>query len=177
MRDDLALRLERIRTELERRTRMNPCLPESDVQAFELRWGIDLPLGYRQFIVTVGDGGIGPPEYRLLPLGEVPPDYDYSAEEVLADACKPFPLEQGWVWEGDQEPKPQLQSATRHGNLILGTDGCARYWLLIVTGPQRGQIWFRADVGIIPCDPPRDFLGWYEHWLAGGREWFEGKGE
>ena len=174
MSDDVSHRLERIRTELKRRTRMNPCLFESDVEAFEQRWKIDLPQGYRQFILTVGNGGIGPPDYRLLPLGEVPRGYDRSVHEVLADLCKPFPLEREWVWEGEQEPKPELHRATQYGNLILGTDGCGQYWLLIVTGPQRGQIWLRTDVGIIPCDPPRDFLGWYEYWLAGGTDWWSG---
>lgn len=177
MQDDLSHRLKQIRTELKRRTRMNPCLSESDVEAFNQRWTIKLPLGYRRFLLTAGNGGLGPPAYGLLPLGEVPSDYDRSAGEVLAHLGKPFPLAQGWVWGGEQERKPELHRATHFGNLILGTGGCGQYWLLIVTGPQRGQIWFRTDVGIVPCDPPRDFLGWYEHWLAGGRDWFEGQGE
>ena len=154
--------------------RIHPCLTESEVADFETRWHVRLPEGYRRFLKEVGNGGEGPPHYGLLRLGEVPGDYDRPALDVLKDVSKPFPLTTYWVWEGEEEAKLELHEAIEHGHLVLGTEGCAMYWLLIVTGPERGQIWNLADVGTQPCAPGRDFLGWYEDWLAGGRDWWSG---
>lgn len=147
-------------------------MKEGQIKAFEQRHGIRLPEDYRLFLMKVGNGGEGPPYYGLLSLGEVPERYDRSAADVLKNLHKPFPLTTYWVWEDEQEQKPELHEAINHGNLVLGTDGCAMYWLLIITGPEHGQIWPRADVGIQPCAPRGEFLSWYEYWLDGGNDWW-----
>jgi hypothetical protein len=173
MGDSFAARISRIKRLLaDQGRRMNPCVNEEVIEAFEQRHRIRLPQEYRLFLKEVGNGGKGPPYYGLLPLGEVPRDYDRLFADVLKHLHKPFPLTTYWVWEGEPEAKPELHEAINHGNLVLGTDGCAMYWLLIVTGPERGQIWQRADVGITPCAPRRDFLSWYEYWLEGGEDWW-----
>lgn len=40
-------------------------------------------------------------------------------------------------------------------------------WHLIVTGPERGHVWWVCGKGIAPTDPKMDFLRWYEDWLDG----------
>jgi hypothetical protein len=45
-------------------------------------------------------------------------------------------------------------------------------WILIVTGPERGNIWFKCGEGIQPTSPKRDFLRWFEDWLDGVRDWW-----
>lgn len=40
-------------------------------------------------------------------------------------------------------------------------------WHLIVTGPERGHMWWVCGEGIAPTDPKMDFLRWYEDWLDG----------
>ncbi len=175
MNDVIAETIQRIKESVAKRgLQMNPRLTEENVSAFEQRYDVELPQGYRRFLIEVGNGGEGPPFYGLLRLGEVPDDYDRSAREVLNDLRKPFPLTKYWVWEGEQEENPERHQAIDHGNLVLGTEGCGRYWVLIVTGIERGQMWDRADVGIQPCAPPRDFLSWYEYWLEGGTDWWAG---
>lgn len=173
---DLTVRLNRIKEELAKRVKMNACLSEENVREFEERWRIRLPEEYRGFLLTVGNGGLGPPHYGLLPLGTVPGDYDRSDQDVLQDLHKPFPLSKLWVWEGEKEERPDLLRAIDHGNLVLGTDGCGMYWILIICGVETGRIWLRTGEGITPCDPPRDFLSWYEYWLRGGRDWWAGAG-
>lgn len=42
------------------RYRLKATITESDVQAFEARHSIQLPPGYRQFILQIGNGGAGP---------------------------------------------------------------------------------------------------------------------
>jgi hypothetical protein len=173
MHDLIAETIQRIKESVAKQgLQMNPRLTEDNVSAFEQKHGVELPRGYRQFITEIGNGGEGPPFYGLLALGEVPDDHDRSDSEVLHDIRKPFPLTKGWVWEGEQDEKPELHQTIDHGNLVLGTDGCAIYWLLVVSGAERGQIWCRVDVGIQPCAPRRDFLSWYEHWLGGGKDWW-----
>ena len=75
-------------------------------------------------------------------------------------------LTEGWVWEGEEYDEAR-RDAARHGTLVLGTDGCGLYWILVVTGAMRGQVWAHADVGVCPQEPGRDFLQWVEAWLAG----------
>jgi hypothetical protein len=173
MSEPLVERVQRVKLAVVKRgLHMNPCMREAEVAAFEKRHQIVLPQDYRLFLLEVGNGGEGPPAYGLLRLGEVPEDYDRSAGEVQDAINKPFPLSQAWVWEGERADNAELREALDQGILVLGTDGCALYWLLIVTGGERGQIWCKADVGIQPCAPRRDFLSWYEYWLEGGKDWW-----
>ncbi len=50
--------------------RMAPPLSFESVAQFEAAHGITLPDDFREFLITVGNGGIGPPTYGLLGLGE-----------------------------------------------------------------------------------------------------------
>jgi hypothetical protein len=104
----------------------------------------------------------GPPHYGLCPL-----------ERTLADdvgralrPAQPFPLTAGWHWEDEANPdRDQIAAVHTGGQLYLGTDGCGINWALVVTGSERGRVWLVADEGAMPCDPPADFLAWYERWL------------
>ncbi|MGA5319985.1 SMI1/KNR4 family protein [Streptomyces seoulensis] len=145
-----------------------------EVRSFEARHGIVLPEPYRTCVAEICDGlRAGPPYYGLLPLAETPSDWSpYFAERLLAE---PFPLAEAWLWE--EEPPQELQdSVFEHGSLLLGTDGCGMYWALIVTGPQRGQVWLIDENGAIPFGTSLmpgtpGFTGWVSHW-AEGRSWF-----
>src|SRR5208283_4634322 len=46
-----------------------PRLTEKAVSAFEKKWRITLPAGYRQFLIELGNGGAGP-SYGVFKLGE-----------------------------------------------------------------------------------------------------------
>jgi hypothetical protein len=150
-----------------------PTLPEAQVRAFEVGHRIELPEGYRRFLLEVGNGGEGPPVSGLERLGEVPsglPD-DWAIEwRTLPHVGKPFPQTEAWVWEGEEYDEAR-RDAARHGTLNLGHDGCGMYWLLVITGAMRGQVWSHADVGVVPQMPGRSFLQWVEAWLGGVWWW------
>jgi SMI1 / KNR4 family (SUKH-1) len=150
-----------------------PPLAEAEIRAFERRHGIELPEGFRRFLQVVGNGGDGPPTYGLTRLGEVPdrlhPDFERDWRE-LPHIAEPFPLTEAWGWEGEEYDEAR-RDAARHGSLNLGHDGCGMYWLLIVTGRERGQVWAFTDVGVCPQEPRRDFLQWVEAWLDGVWWW------
>ena len=148
-----------------------PPLPQEEVEAFESRYQIRLPDSYRRFLLEIGNAGDGPPHYGLRPLSRT---IQKDNGEILRPQ-NPFPLKEYWVWEDDEEvDETLLDSVFLDGLLYLGTDGCAQDWVLIVSGEERGNIWQIADVGAQPCAPRLDFLSWYQHWLQGRGNWFEG---
>jgi hypothetical protein len=155
--------------------RLGPALPEHEIAAFEARCSCALPEGYRAFLRHLGNGGVGPPSQGLLPLGKTPSDM--TGEESrpwaeLGQVRRPFPFTRPWVWEGGDHSDEGTREQVEDGTVHLGTDGCAQYWLLVVSGPERGNVWMLADVGITPTTPKRDFLQWFEDWLDGVREWW-----
>ena len=64
--------IERIREKLNAKgVRINPPATEESVVAFETRYGIKLPRGYRNYLTHIANGGIGPPSYGLLPITDI----------------------------------------------------------------------------------------------------------
>ncbi|MFI6550011.1 hypothetical protein ACIBO9_42905 [Streptomyces prunicolor] len=100
----------------------------------------------------------------------------WGDDEENRDPCKPSPLATGWLYE---DPDAVVGQVLNHGSIVLGTDGCAMNWHLVVTGPQRGRIWHVTDVGAMPfgaefgfTTSAPGFAGWVAHWAA-GKEWFD----
>ncbi len=172
----LSARAERGRLMERRGCLMYPPAAEIEVAAFEARAGIELPEDYRRFILEVGNGGEGPPDCGLLPLGATPEnDVPGYLRQGYGDLLRrPFPFVEHWIWEAEEPVanNDARHQAVSHGNLVLGHDGCGQYWSLVVSGNQRGQMWQLTDVGIQPCAPSVTFLKWYEYWLAGGDDWW-----
>ena len=161
-----------------------PALGWDAVHAFEAEQGVVLPEPYRTFVAEIADGSrSGPPFYGLVGLAELPHDWGWGPPE--RDLGQPFPLTSAWVWEEDSRPSeeidPIIDQVYNDGSVVLGTDGCAMYWHLIVTGPHRGHIWNIGDVGAQPlgaefgfttAEP--GFAGWVKHWAAGKQWWDAG---
>jgi len=169
-------RIDRIARKVRGRgTRLGPPLTEDAIAAFEARCGCTLPEGYRAFLRHVGNGGVGPASYGVLPLGATPVDMSAAESQAwveLQRVQRPFPFTKPWVWEDGDRSDEGTREQVEDGTLLLGTDGCAQYWLLVVSGPERGNVWMLADVGITPTAPKRDFLQWFEDWLDGVRGWW-----
>lgn len=67
---------------------------------------------YRQFLLKVGNGGDGPPEYGLKVLAET------VIEEM--QPLQPFPLSNSWVWENEDDVDEELFNLVyRCGHLYL----------------------------------------------------------
>ena len=164
-------RIQRIRQKLlARPKRLNPPLSERAIETFEAKHQVVLPSAYRVFLLQIGNGGDGPPDFGLQQLGEAADDMAGIERETwtaLPFSAKPFPFTKPWIWEDGEGSSEGTREQVEHGSLCLGTDGCAAYWHLIVTGPEQGNVWLFADVGITPTVPRRDFLQWYEDWLDG----------
>jgi hypothetical protein len=90
----------------------------------------------------------------------------------LPYVAQPFPFTKAWVWENDEISAEGSFEQVNHGCIYIGNDGCGMYWLLIVTGAERGNMWMICGEGMQPTSPKRDFLTWFEEWLDGTREWW-----
>ena len=169
--------LQRIRNQISaRQITLNLPLKESDVRAFERRHKVELPAGYRAFLLTLGDGGseAGPHGEELYRLGQYPPNDVPKPEYVhLPDIGRQFPFTATTVWEDhcdncDNEKYQDDLSRLHYGNLCLVESGCGLYYHLIVTGPERGNVWqFAWDTGICPAGDKPEFLDWFENSLIG----------
>ena len=145
-----------------------PCLSAADLEAFEQAHQVLLPPEYRFFLAHIGNGGAGPPEYGLRPLGTGESwwtDEQRAAWQHFRAIRRPFPFAQPWCWEDEAAPDPARLAAVYDGSLYLGTDGCGIDWALMVTGPQRGYVWQFSEAGILPCQPAMTFCEWFSRWL------------
>lgn len=149
------------------RYRLEPPLPEEQVEAFERRNQIRLPEDYRAFITRIANGGAGPSHYRLLPLNP-----EYTGPGLLV----PFPFRpdtlplSDWADEmalDEDDGIPFYPGYFWCGAIPLTEEGCTFYQVLVVTGPHRGRIvHLDVDGNDWPTfDPAPDFLTWYENWL------------
>jgi hypothetical protein len=159
----------------ERGLRLGRCLDETELRAFEARHGVSLPADYRAFLSRVGNGGPGPPAYGCAALGETADDMDAEQRagwSGLPQVALPFPFTKSWVWEEGAVSDEGTREQTLRGCVYVGNDGCGMYWFVVVTGPERGNVWMICGEGITPTSPKRDFARWYEDWLDGVRDWW-----
>ena len=174
--DDLTQRLSRVAEKLyDRRAHLGAPLSEDQISTFEDEHGIVLPDAYHEFLLMIGNGGDGPPYYGCAELGcaakDMSPDQQFLWT-ALPDIDEPFPFTAPWIWENGDDSNEGTREETSHGSVYIGNDGCGQYWHLIVTGPERGNVWQFCGVGIVPTIPRRDYLQWYEDWLDGVENWW-----
>jgi hypothetical protein len=159
----------------DRGVRLGGPLSEDAVCVFEARHRIALPDAFRSFLLHIGNGGTGPPAYGLAALGEVSNDMRGEEARVWTElpyVAEPFPFTKTWVWEDGEPSDEGIREEVRCGSVYAGNDGCGMYWFVIVTGPERGNVWMICGEGIQPTIPKRDFLQWYEDWLDGVEDWW-----
>lgn len=167
-------------------TVLYPPLAESQVIAFEYEHGIDLPAEYRAFILGSGNGGDS-----FFRLGEVDDGWGFSrwkgGDGFVGILAKPFPYIEPWndlagyvestpdESEDEQRKYEQMRETFDEryyqaidGALPLAHLGCAiRLWL-VVTGTERGYVWYDDRANLAGMRPllSREgnrlgFLSWY----------------
>jgi hypothetical protein len=165
---------ERVRQRVrELRLPVGPCLSPAALESFERQHCVRLPEDYRWFLANVGNGSVGPPFFGLVPIGET---WDWSYPEdrefwgSLPAVAEPFPFTEKWWWDDTEPTWDTLRNRVWKGSISLGTDGCGLGYYLIVSGPERGQIWEFHDLGINPVEPRHGFAEWFSAWLERKRE-------
>jgi hypothetical protein len=174
---------------------LNAPLSDLELEAFENNHAIILPDPYRTFISKIGNGGAGP-YYGLFPLGFFdaaggPLERWKAGDGFAGDLSEPFPHREMWSaseewfehsgrFKNDDEEDAWVRAfedEVWNPELVNGAfpichEGCAIRHLLIVTGPERGNVWIddRAnDGGIHPINKDSKtgapFLEWYSGWI------------
>ena len=161
--------------------RMDPMLLLEERSRFENAQGCVLPEAYAQFLLTVGNGGIGP-DQGLWRVETSDPQVALVCGRTQAldenRLRRPFPHRRLWnprmsakgsVTEQDYYSDQQIS-----GTVFLGERpneaGKTVTLLLVVAGPEQGHLWTderSAKMGIRPLSRrgPYSFLAWYERGL------------
>ena len=146
----------------------SPTLSAEQLQAFERKHGITLPEDYRLFLQRVGNGVLGDNIYALFPLGQLP-DVDWP----LGKLSRPFPLSEAVNYEEEGYPEDEGEEpSTKDGLLYVCHVGAGIFWVLIVTGSERGNMWIENEFGYFPSMPRVRFLDWCHQWI--NRGWNDG---
>ncbi|WP_431968921.1 SMI1/KNR4 family protein [Actinacidiphila sp. bgisy160] len=170
-----------------------PPLSEAEVRDAERQFGIIFPEDYRHYLRTVSAGG----RVRTLRRAGTRWVWEGDTHADRAGLRAPFPdqdaalaeCERLWSREPREDDFPSAEAhRTAHraweeaadaadeartaGAVILLEHGCGFATLLVVSGPQRGTMWFdgRATsdrVHPLPNDAgrPATFAEWYVDWL------------
>ncbi|MGW6720492.1 SMI1/KNR4 family protein [Streptomyces sp. NPDC054995] len=172
-------------------TRRQP-LGWEGLRSWEDQQGVVLPEPYRTFVAEIANGTNEGPMYEggLLPLGAKsdswvsweadcwlsPQPFDGTA---LRKLDRPFPLVEEWQWEYEYYDhalhSAPLHEIYQHGSVLLGSDQPGDYWTLVVTGPQRGKVWWLRDGCATPYSSSGElgvgFLDWVRDWHLGQGWW------
>jgi hypothetical protein len=168
-------------------------LPEPALAAWERQRGIELPSDYRTFLLELGNGGAGPfyGIFRLGMWGDTFHDSRDPWDDDAGDLRADFPYREAWNLPASRlEPPDDFDSdedeqawhdaldaeyfnpSRLDGAFWICHHGCALRTVLVVTGPERGNVWLdaRPDLaGILPHTDERgrhmSFGDWYLDWL------------
>jgi len=159
-----------LRLELWEDAWFNPPATLSQVGEVEQRIGFSLPEDYREFILLLGDGGVGPAHYGINALHDENRPKNEELERPQFTIHPPLTNEN--ISDDNFRDWDELSFHQRMEEqcfLWLGTDGCAMWYLLGITGPERGFMWFFEDCAAKPLIQAMDggrvsFLDWYEQW-------------
>ncbi len=177
MSNSLRARLEEVRRKLSENDRIVcAVLSEEQIKSFERENGVRLPEDYRAFLQIVANGVTVREEiYEIFPL-----DHWFHENEgmprnlgklIRGDLRQPFPLTEAVDFEEEgypEEGEGPAADGTAPGKVFVSDEGCGTYWILVVTGPERGNMWVEDEFGYQPTNPRIGFLEWCEHWADVG---------
>jgi len=171
--------------------KFNQSISIEALNQFEKKYEVELPKDYKAFVSEIGNGGAGP-YYGIHPLqkdlGEFNPENKFDLLRFN------FPHKEAWNWsnkifakfeELEESEDDEIvyffdniyweaycKNELTQGSIYITEYGCALRFLLIITGEDKGKIWFdqRADKkGINPVKDKNgtrlDFSDWYVEWL------------
>jgi len=117
---------------------------QAEIAGFESQMGIILPKDYSDYLIRVGSGHYTISKVDYLENWCQPEDPSNLPPDFLQ---REFPHTSAWSetqlfvkakgWNSEYFGKRHIQGSMRIVNY-----GCEGYYLLVVTGPERGNMWF-----------------------------------
>ena len=138
-----------------------------EIREFEQRYNVMLPEELVLFYTMISNGCEMIDGFPLRAFE----DWKYNHELIF----KEFPFEKYYIWEDETDEIFDIKTID-YGNIELIDIGCGQTWNIIVCGKEYGKMWNCTDVGIAPAAPELSFLEWFEFWLDGGEDYFNGEG-
>jgi hypothetical protein len=164
--------------------RPEPCLSESDVQAWEMARNAFLPAEYRTFLLEIGNGGLiadsNYADFIVWPLGK---RTNAFRPGVFPVTRRELDHQMERLREGREvrwKPFSELSMHRKNGwplpgCLHLGVYPGGDEMFLVVNGELRGTIWVALDSGYPETNPktwePFNFLTWFEDVLFESKSW------
>lgn len=169
----------------------NEPIPIEKLNKFEEKFEVELPKDYKAFISEIGNGGAGP-YYGIHPLKR---NLGKFIQKNKFELLKfDFPHKEQWNWpekilskfdelkEDEDEDlsdffdkifwEQYCKDELTYGSINIAEYGCALTFLLVISGDDKGKVWFdqRADYkGLNPITDDNgnklDFSDWYVEWL------------
>lgn len=114
-----------------------------ELEAFERRMGIELPTAYRVYLRDVGAGFMCGSRVALLDEWCEPEDPADLPANFLQQS---FPFTEAWNDMAIHDPtrgwgSPYFDAWHCRGSMRLQGLGCGEYLLMVVSGPERGNLW------------------------------------
>lgn len=156
----------------------------ADILEFEKDYKVSLPEDYKAFLTQIGNRGISyqdsaaGPGYGIFPLGKNVEEFICAnPQKYLKEDCKLNPEMSDEFWKDltknidENENLSEEDFNTESGKvyagiLPIGTQGCAYYYGLVLSGEFKGRI---VNVDLDQQKPffvfESNFLDWYERWL------------
>lgn len=171
----LRLRLHALRRRLQGpEHELGPVRGDAALRVLERMEGLRIPSEYRGFLRIVGDGGAFGPRHGLHRPGGWGALPGESDAERVARRQATFTFNGARRWDAESaEVQARYRRAAAKGVLELGSEGCGVEWILILTGPFRGQVWLRTAIGVTPPPGRPTFLPWLERLLGRDRQWWK----
>jgi hypothetical protein len=155
-----------------------------EIKLFEQKHIVNLPIDYRNFLLEIANGGSGP-AYGLLQLSDWNTELDITEASFFST---PFPYSTSWnmqrhydmeennIYDSEEFQKWEEEYfSNKHiaGSMRICHYGCAIYYLLVITGNEKVNIWADDrvdDEGIYPALSKEpcgrlSILKWYGEWL------------
>lgn len=154
------------------------------VEQFENQYSIQLPEGYKAFMLNIGNGGesyansAAGPYYGIYPLGENVNELIFSeTEKYIHKPSVIFPDMSDDYWKTLNQSIEENESITDEeyeseigkifgGLLPIGSQGCTYIHAIVINGMHKGRV---VNVDLDRQKPhftfENNFLDWYERWL------------
>ena len=135
------------------------CSP-AELEEFETRMNVRLPDAYKRYLMDTGAGELTSSRVSLLEDWCQPYDEAALSPTFLSEE---FPYREAWndlrlIDEDKGWRSPYYDPALFRGSMRIVNIGCEGYYLLVVTGEERGNVWVddraRTAAGIYPLQRP-----------------------